>query len=101
LFVVEIGIIKESSKENGQTHPEGIIVQIILKTFQLISICFQTGFDQTQKISSTITFQITTTLSHFLASPELKNLQSFIHKGIATEKFSFQAKTLYCFFLSL
>ena len=101
LLVVAIGMMSESSKEKGQTHPEGMIVHMILNTFQLTSIVFQTGFDHSQKISSTTTFQMTTTRSHFIASLVLKNLHSFIPSGRACEKFSFQESTLYCFFLSL
>jgi len=101
LFVAAIGIISESSKANGPTHHDGNIVHTILNIFQLIRICFPTGFDHTQNISSTTTFHITTTLSHFLASISLKNLPWFIERGRAVLKFSFQAKTLYCFFLSL
>jgi hypothetical protein len=96
-----IGIISESSKENGQTHHEGIIVHIILNDLPLINMDFHTGLLHSQNTSSTMTFQITTTLSHFMASVEVKNLHSFMPRGRAIEKFSFHAKTLYCFFLSL
>jgi hypothetical protein len=96
-----MGIISESSNEKGQTHPDGNMVQMILNDFQLIRIFFQTGFAQTQNISSTTTFHITTILSHFTASLALKKRHWATDNGRAFEKFSFHASTLYCFFLSL
>lgn len=101
LFEVAIGIMSESSKEKGHTHPEESIVPMILKVFQLTRMDFPTGFAPSQKMSSTTIFHMITTRSHLIASLSEKNLHSFIDRGRALEKFSFPARTLYCFFLSL
>lgn len=95
-----MGRITESSKEKGPTHPEDFKVPTMVQILPLTRISFPTGLLPAPNTSSTITFPITTTLSHLFASDSLKNLPWSTERGMALGNCSFQARTLYCFLVS-